>query len=91
MPDFSADDINIEPYEYVGACNSSEIKELIQELIDEGHIKRDAVVSKTGPSSPSIGDSMFEDSLNTLYSNRLQLTLEEEEVINKLAQRFKYL
>lgn len=89
MPNFGVDDISIEPWEYVSACSSSDIRELIKELIDEGHIKRDAVIENTGPSAPSVGDSIFEDSLNVLYSKRLHLTLEEEEYINNLAKRLK--
>ena len=89
MPDFGVDDISIEPWEYISACSSSDIKELIKELMDDGHIKRDAVIENTGPSKPSLGDSMFEDNLNLLYSKRLNLTLEEEDYINNIAKRLR--
>jgi hypothetical protein len=91
MPSFDVEEVDIDPSEFVSACSKREIKELIQELTDEGHIKKDSPIENSGPSSPNIADSVFDDSLNILYRNRLYLSVEEEDMINKLAERFKYL
>ena len=92
MPDFQVEDVDIDPSEFVYACNKREIKELIDTLIEENHIKPDAVMTgKSQNTVGSIGDSIFNDNLRVLSNNRLYLTLDEEEMINKLAERFKYL
>jgi hypothetical protein len=37
MPDFSTE-IDIEPYEYVSACSKRDIDDLIESLIEDGHL-----------------------------------------------------
>jgi CTP synthase (UTP-ammonia lyase) len=92
MPDFQVEDIDIDPSEFVYACNKTEIKELIDTLIEENHIKQDAVInSETQSTRTNVPNCIFNDNLNVLSTNRLYLTIEEEEMINKLAERFKYL
>lgn len=89
MPDFGVDDITIEPWEFVHACRPREIEDLINELIEEGHLTRDAIIKEKKPSSPGLHDSIFENSLNTIFLKRLNLTIEEEEYINNLAKRLQ--
>ena len=92
MPDFQVEDVDIDPSEFVYACNKREIKELIDTLIEENHIKPDAVINgKTQSTSGNVPDSIFKNNLDVLSANRLHLTIEEEDMINKLAERFKYL
>jgi hypothetical protein len=92
MPDFQVEDVDIDPSEFVYACNKREIKELIDTLIEENHIKPDAVINdKTQSTSGNAPDSIFKDNLDVLSANRLRLTIEEENMINKLAERFRYL
>ena len=92
MPDFQVEDIDIEPSEFVYACNKREIKELIDTLIEENHIKEDAVITgKTQTTRANVADCIFNDNLDVLSANRLYLSIEEEDMINKLAERFKYL
>ena len=92
MPDFQVEDIDIDPSEFVYACNKREIKELIDTLIEENHIRQDAVINdETKITRANVPDSIFNDNLNVLSTNRLHLTIEEEDLINKLAERFRYL
>lgn len=92
MPDFAVDDLDISPDEFVYACSKKEIKELIDTLIEENHIvKNDVVAYRTQRSGPNSSDITFDNSLDAISRNRLYLSLDEEEMINKLAQRFKYL
>jgi len=37
MPDFSTE-IDIEPYEYISACSKRDIDDLIESLIEDGHL-----------------------------------------------------
>jgi hypothetical protein len=89
MPEFQVEDIDIDPSEFVYACNKREIKELIDTLVEENHIREDAVITgKTQSTRANVPDCIFNDSLNILSANRLQLTLDEEDMIIKLAKRF---
>ena len=80
MPDFS---IEVSPDEFVNSCHKREIKELIECLQEEGHIKGNL---HPLDSSNILDDEWFEvcDKLN---DSRLRLTLEEEETIKKIASR----
>lgn len=92
MPSFQVEDLDIDSDEFVYACNKREIKELIDTLVEEGHISKADVITGTDNhkgSTPS--DSIFYRNLDSIARNRLQLTLEEEEMINKLGERFRYL
>ena len=92
MPDFQVEDLDISPDEFVYACNKREIKELIDTLVEENHIsKNDVTAYRTQRSGPNSSDIIFDNNLDAISRNRLYLSLEEEEMINKLAQRFKYL
>ena len=92
MPDFQVEDVDVSPDEFVYACNKREIKELIDTLIEENHIvKNDVVAYRTQRSGPNALDIIFDNNLDAISRNRLYLTLEEEEMINKLGERFRYL
>ena len=92
MPDFQVEDVDVSPDEFVYACNKREIKELIDTLIEENHIvKNDVVAYRTQRSGPNALDIIFDNNLDAISRNRLYLTLEEEEMISKLGERFRYL
>lgn len=92
MPDFQVEDLDISPDEFVYACNKREIKELIDTLVEENHIsKNDVITGKTERSRANSSDIIFDNNLDAISRNRLHLTIEEEEMINKLAERFKFL
>jgi hypothetical protein len=80
MPDFSVDDISIEPDEYYFACNSRERKELIK-LIKEDDLLE---IQDVGRGYDAF---KFQQSLEKLMANRHRLTSDEENLINKIADR----
>lgn len=93
MPDFTPDDIDIEPSEFVDACNSKEINQLIEVLIEDGHIQPDQLTKNgfNGVRRPNINDEIFWESLDHLKKCRDLLSITEEEFINNLAKRFQHL
>lgn len=92
MPDFRVDDLEIEPYEFVDACSRRELKNLIDHLIADGHISEEQGLNlSNGVKNPNINDELYWDSLNALSKSRHLLSIDEEEMINKLAEKFKYL
>ena len=93
MPDFTPDDIDISPDEFVGACNRREIGQLIEALVEDGHIEPDRIEKNngTGVRKPNINDQRFWDSLDKLAKCRDLLSIDDEDYINNLAERFKHL
>jgi hypothetical protein len=84
MPTFYSDEIEIDPDDFLSACTSYEIEELIKALIEDGHINDPYVKRKD---NISITEESFSECLDKLSTNYLQLTLEEEEIIRIIAKR----
>ena len=82
MPDFTAE-INIDPWEYVRECSRREIKELIEALEEEVGAK--VLIDDEGY---NILDIPYREALDKLYSKRIYLTLEEEQFIINLANKY---
>lgn len=96
MPEFTPDDIDIDPSEFVGACNQKEIKELITALVEHGHIDSKAVLYKDfdydgGYGRTYVNDLNYIDNLESLKSKRHLLTTTEEDYINNLSKRFQHI
>ena len=60
----------------------SGVKELIKVLNEEGYISTSPKVSED-----NLMDLEFKNALDKLYNKRVYLTLEEEEIIKKIANR----
>lgn len=89
MPEYNAE-IDVEPYEFLSDCNTREIKEVIEWLIDNDHISKSSV-ENTGNKALNIDDIMFQENLDAISKSKLLLSIEEEEIINKIGEKFKYL
>ena len=92
MPEFSAE-VDIDPSEFVDSCSQRELKRLIEILEEDGHIQpsEETTSKNNGVRRPNINDQTFWDSLMYLAKCRDLLTLEEETLINNLADKFKYI
>jgi len=78
--------VNIEVDEFLDRCDSSEINEVIDYLIDTGNIyKKCRAVDYELYSVP---EKDYQDALNKLQGKWNMLTKEEEELILKIASRF---
>lgn len=80
MPTFTQD-IDIEIEEFVNSLYKHEIKELIDYLKQEGHL--DKVTSQ----GMNLQDIEWLKVTDKLSQSRLQLTLEEEEIIKNIANK----
>jgi hypothetical protein len=87
MADFSVDDIDISPSEFLDACSNEEVDELIHLLIEDGYINAESVLSPGIGPDLSIDDEIFLESLAKLSQSRHRLTNEEEEIIKIIAKR----
>lgn len=90
MPDFKPDDIDIDPEDFLSACSSSEKKEIIELLKEDGWINGEESDNELLTTLNS-NDQKFWDSLNHLKRFRHLLSLEEENFINNLAEKFRHL
>lgn len=86
MPSF-----DIEVDEFYDDLTSYERNQLIDYLIEDGYISKDAkLVNGEREVLPivSVQDEEFSEALNKLYKNRFSLSVEEEEYIKSLAKRY---
>ena len=84
-------DFDIEVYEFVRACSKREIKELIKELVDEGHLpnflydeKGDLKKEMNRKTSSEID---FEDKLDKLKLKYFSLSKDEEDFLEKIFRK----
>ena len=82
MPDFTAE-IDIDPWEYVRECSRAEIKELIQALKEE-----EGARVLVDDDADNLLDVSYKQALDKLYSKRIYLTLEEEQFILTLSNKY---
>jgi hypothetical protein len=77
MPYFETnpDEIEVDVDDFLSACSSSEIKELVQALKEEGHLDEGEL------------DNDFDIALRKLAGNSWRLTKEDEETILKIANK----
>ena len=89
MPDFYVDDIEIEPGEFVYACNTREIKELIESLVENGHLPSHVIDSEGNVKTPKRGvmELEFIENLEKLKEKYYSLTLDEEQTIQEIFKK----
>jgi hypothetical protein len=92
MPEFTAE-VDIDPSEYLDYCSKSERQRLVELLVEDGDIEPDQAEknASSGVRKPNINDLIFWENLDKLSKCRDLLSLEEENFINNLANKFKHL
>jgi hypothetical protein len=77
MPYFETnpDEIEVDVDDFLSACSSSEIKELVQALKDDGHLDEGEL------------DNDFDIAIRKLSGNSWRLSKEDEETILKIASK----
>ena len=77
-------DIDVDVAEFYGDCSDKEKKELAQYLIEDGFIPG----KSTQVGEDTLQDTTYKEALNKLYSKRVYLTLEEEQFLINLANKY---
>jgi len=92
MPEFTTE-IDIDPSEFIDSCSKREKDRLVEILVENGHIQPDQETKNNnkGVRRPNVNDQIFWESLEKLSKCRDLLSLEEENFINNLANKFKHL
>jgi hypothetical protein len=85
MPDFSTE-IDIEPWEYISACSNREVDELINTLIEDGHLDKfnGKVVSK---GDASLMSEDWNEALAKIRNSKHLLSIDDENVIINIANK----
>jgi hypothetical protein len=87
MASFSVDDIDIDPVEFMGECSRWEIDEVVEWLVERGHID-----SKNSIDEEFIhNDNDFLRNVDAIGRSRHLLSVEEEDIINRIGEKFKHL
>jgi hypothetical protein len=85
MPDFSTE-IDVEPWEYISACSNREVDELINTLIEDGHLDKfnGKVVSKGDASLMSVE---WDEAITKIRNSKHLLSIDDENVIINIANK----
>ena len=83
MPSFYTD-VDVDVDDFVGSCSKSEIAELIECLVDDGHLIGHPVEVAT---NATVEDEKWNDEVAKLFNNRWKLTVEDEQKILSVTQR----
>jgi hypothetical protein len=77
-------DVDIDVEEFIEHCSKEDVEEIISLLVDGGDILPSAVPTRNA----NFHDERWSENLEKLRLNRLSLTNEEIELIEKIATRF---
>jgi len=88
MPTFYPDDFDIDVFEFLDECSKSDIRDIIDYLIDNDYISSKHKHSFKNDNNICATESMFEDEISKLHNNWNRLTKEEEELILSITKRF---
>ena len=88
MPDFSTE-IDIYVDEFWNECSRSEKNELIDLLVEEGHVIRVHNSSLDDEKQkPSLMEIEWDETMDKLSQLRLRITRDEEEIIKALVKKY---
>lgn len=87
MPEFTTE-IDIEPSEYIDSCSKSEIKELIEMLVEDGHIPKSSLSQSEHSKSYSKLQQEFTLKLEQLSNKYHSISVEDEEKLEQIFKRY---
>jgi hypothetical protein len=88
MPSFSPDDFDVNVDDFLDECSESDIRDIIDYLIENDYISSEHKHSFKNDSNICAAESMFEDEISKLHNNWNRLTAEEEQTILNITKRF---
>lgn len=88
MPSFYVDDVDIDVDEFLSACSSREIKEVIDALVEDGHLPKNVINSEGGTPKRGVLEIEFIDKLELLKEKYYSLTLEDEQTIQEIFKKY---
>lgn len=87
MPYFYTEaEVDVDVDEFISACNSREIKEIIEALTEDGHLTN--VTPIIPKEKMSIMDEEWFNIVDKLAILRLRMTSEEESIIREIVKKY---
>ena len=83
MPEFETY-VDVDVDEFVSACSKREIKELIEALIEDGHISPSASEN----TNKTLGESQFIEKMDGLKEKYHRLSQEDEKILEDLFKKY---
>jgi hypothetical protein len=83
MPDIYVD---VDVDDFLECCSKKDIEDIITYLVEDGTLHKKSIF--TIPQDGSLLNQEISETLLKISKHRLQLTLEEEETLKKIANRF---
>ena len=90
MPSFYQEvetEVDIDVEDFIDECSDREIEKLIKYLIEEGKLPK-SLTNYGQSQNLSVNDVLWYETISKIQSNRLGMTDEEIEIIEKIANRF---
>lgn len=84
---YTSGDFDLDVEEIYDELSSSEINELIDILVEEGYVIKTKSNSKS-PGAQNTSEWLFTNMIGKIINNRLRLNQEEEELLQKISDRF---
>lgn len=86
MPYFTPDDLDIDVDEFLSACSSREIKEIIKALVEDDHLPK----SVLGNSNPKEGrlQSDFSNKIEMLKEKYYSISNEDEQLLENIFKKY---
>jgi hypothetical protein len=92
MPEFCVEEIDIDPYEFVTACDPREIKELIEGLVEENHLPKSVLsqiqTDKNGKPKTSILEDEFLEKMDKLSQKFHVISREDEDTLETIFKKY---
>jgi len=82
MPEYTAE-IEVSPDEFISDCSSSEIKEVIEALIEDGHIQPHQVIVD-GQGTRNYLDEEWDNICEKIRKSRLTMCQSDEDTIRQI-------
>jgi len=86
MPDFSTE-IDIEPYEYISACSKRDIDDLIESLIEDGHLDSFNGQVKPKREGATVMELEWDELMMKIRNSKHLLSNEDESRIIEIANK----
>ena len=86
MPKFSTY-VDVDVYEFISECSKGEIKELINSLIEDGHINKSSIITETNK-TPTLMEIEHIEVCNKLSSVYHRMNIEECELLKQIASKY---
>jgi len=93
MPNFTAYnvdvDVDIDVDEFLSSCSKREIKEVINALVEDGHLSKNPIAMIALNAKLSVSEEEFLEKLTLISGKYYSMTDEELEFINNLYNKYR--